>query len=81
MRTIKGLNAHLAASAMQSVRDKALDQLIHNLTKDKMWFPIEKTESSPQKSGKSEKSSQHAQVKSIRMLWEGLFFSKYFTFY
>jgi len=38
LKTIKSLNANLAASAQQAVRDKALDKLIEHLITKEMWF-------------------------------------------
>ena len=37
-KTLKSLNVHLAHSAQQAVRDKALATLVENLTVKKMWF-------------------------------------------
>lgn len=62
-KTLKSLNVHLAHSAQQTVRDKALATLVENLTAKNMWFE------------QSEKQADSRQ-KSLRMLWEGLFFSK-----
>ena len=64
LKSLKHLNANLAASAQQSVRDKALEKLETLLVQNDQWFADD---------------VKHADMtveKQIRMLWEGLFYSK-----
>ena len=73
LKTLKNINAGLASSAQQSLRDKSLDRLAEML-KDKVWFQDEPKSAKPLK-GEGPVSTPSS-VKCMRRLWEGLFFSK-----
>jgi hypothetical protein len=81
IKSVKQLNAGLAASAIQGDRDRALDKLIGWLDTNKLWFLTDAESKIDKKPvDTNDASNQHSHynksTRCLRMVWEGLFFSK-----